>query len=185
MKKRVVITGIGVICGAGEDKDIFYDNLIQGKAFVERVENFDVSLFNSKIASQDLEFDPLNFGIKDHLRMDRYVQISIAAAKRAVEDSGIDFKDVDVRRCGVVLSNAICGTRFMEEEFLFVTDWGKNPIDSRKGRPFLYDAAMFNTPSAEIGAVYHTQGINCTISTGCTAGTDSLGFAYELMAKRR
>ncbi|MBU2102052.1 MAG: beta-ketoacyl-[acyl-carrier-protein] synthase family protein, partial [Candidatus Omnitrophica bacterium] len=166
--KRVVITGIGVICAAGEDKDTFYNNLIAGKPFVERVENFDVSLFVSKIASQDLEFDPLTFGIKDHLRMDRYVQFGIAAAKQAVEDAHIDFKKIDRKRCGVILANAICGTRFMEEEFLLVTEWGKKPIDPRRGRPYLYDAAMFNTPSAEVGAIYGTQGLNCTVSTGCT-----------------
>ena len=183
--RRVVITGLGVICGAGEDKQVFYDNLINGKPCIERVENFDVSLFVSKIASQDLDFDPLKFGIKDHIRMDRYVQFSIAAAKQAAQDCGIDFKKVDLKKCGVVLANAICGTRFMEEEFLYVTDWGKNPIDPRKGRPYLYDAAMFNTPSAEIGALYGAQGINCTISTGCTAGTDSLGFAFELIKEGR
>jgi len=183
--KRVVITGIGVICGAGEDKETFYTNLIEGRSSVERVENFDVSLFLSKIASQDLNFNPLNFGITDHERMDRYVQFGIAAAKQAVEDAALDFNKLDTRRCGVVLANAICGTRFMEEEFLLVTDWGKNPIDPRKVRPYLYDAAMFNTPSAEIGALHHTRGINCTISTGCTAGTDSLGFAFELIREGR
>ncbi len=183
--KRVVITGIGIICGAGEEKEEFYKNLIEGKPCVERVENFDVSLFVSKIASQDLNFDPLNFGITDHGRMDRYVQFGVAAGKRAVEDAKIDFKKLNLRRCGVVLANAICGTRFMEEEFLLVTDWGKNPIDPRKVRPYLYDAAMFNTPSAEIGAIHGVQGINCTISTGCTAGTDSLGFAFELVQDGR
>ncbi|MBN3039756.1 MAG: beta-ketoacyl-[acyl-carrier-protein] synthase family protein [Candidatus Omnitrophica bacterium] len=185
MARRVVITGIGVISGAGEDKEEFYKNLIDGKPCIEKVDNFDVSLFVSKIASQDLEFDPLNFGINDHKRMDRYVQFAIAAAKQAVEDAKINFRELDQKRCGVVLANAICGTRFMEEEFLLVTDWGKKPIDPRKGRPYLYDAAMFNTPSAEISAKYDTQGINCTISTGCTAGTDSLGFAYELIRDGR
>jgi len=183
--KRVVITGIGVICGAGEDKDTFYKTLIEGKACIERVENFDVSLFVSKVASQDLNFDPLKFGIKDYERMDRYVQFGLASAKQAVEDAKLDFKKLDLKRCGVVLANAICGTRFMEEEFLMVTDWGKNPIDPKKGRPYLYDASMFNTPSAEIGARYGTQGMNCTISTGCTAGTDSLGFAFELIREGR
>jgi len=183
--RRVVISGIGVISAAGEDKDTFYNNLIEGRAFIERVDNFDVSLFLSKIASQDLNFDPLNFGIKDHERMDRYVQFGIAAAKKAVEDSNISLDVLKDYKCGVVLANAICGTRLMEEEFLLVTDWGKNPIDPRKGRPYLYDAAMFNTPSAEVGAVYGTKGINCTISTGCTAGTDSLGFAYELIKEGR
>ncbi|MFA7677411.1 MAG: beta-ketoacyl-[acyl-carrier-protein] synthase family protein, partial [Candidatus Omnitrophota bacterium] len=115
----------------------------------------------------------------------RYVQFGIAAAKQAVKDSELTDKELSSRRCGVVLANAICGTRFMEEEFLLVTDWGKKPIDPRKGRPYLYDAAMFNTPSAEVGAIYHTKGMNCTISTGCTAATDSLGFSYELIREGR
>jgi len=183
--RRVVITGLGVISGAGEDKNEFYNTLIDGRACIERVENFDVSLFLSKIASQDLKFDPLKFNITEHKRMDRYVQFGIAAAKGAIEDAKLDFKTLSSRKSGVVLANAICGTRLMEEEFLLVTDWGKNPIDPRKVRPYLYDASMFNTPSAEISAVYGTQGINCTISTGCTAGTDSLGFAFELIREGR
>ena len=185
MARRVVITGIGVICAAGEDKETFYENLIAGKPFIEKVENFDVSLFMSKIASQDLDFDPEKFGIKDHFRMDRYVQFGIAAAKQAVEDANLDKDVLASYKTGVILANAICGTRFMEEEFLLVTNWGKDPITPAKGRPYLYDASMFNTPSAEISARYHTQGINCTLSTGCTAGTDSLGFAFELIKEGR
>jgi len=67
----------------------------------------------------------------------------------------------------------------MEEEFALVTDDGKNPIDPSKVRQDLYDAAMFNTPSIEISARYGLKGICNTLSTGCTAGTDSLGFALE------
>jgi len=183
--KRVVITGIGIISAAGDDKDTYYKNLIAGKSFVERVENFDVSLFNSKIACQDLNFDPLKFGIKDHERMDRYVQFAIAAAKQAHEDSKLDMNKEDRYRCGIALANAICGTRYMEEEFLLVSDWGKRPMDSRKGRPYLYDAAMFNTPSTEISGLYGLCGMNTTISTGCTAGSDSVGFCYELIKEGR
>ena len=185
MKRRVVITGIGVITPAGEDKDTFYNNMISGKSFIRRVENFDVSLFNSKIAAQDLDFDPLKFGIKDYKRMDRYVQFAIAAAKQAVLDSGLSNSYLNSYKTGVILANAICGTRFMEEEFLLVTDWGKKPIDPSKARPYLYDAAMFNTPSSEISALYGCKGINCTISTGCTAGTDAIGFAFELIREGR
>src|SRR5512141_2857395 len=104
--RRVVITGIGVISAAGEDKITFYENLVAGKPFVERVENFDVSLFVSEIATQDLGFDPLKFGITDHFRMDRYVQFGIASAKQAVEDARLDFKKLDRKRCGVILANA-------------------------------------------------------------------------------
>ncbi len=63
-----------------------------------------------------------------------------------------------------------------------MTDKGKNPIDPRLVRPYLYDASMFNTPSAEIAARYHLNGICNTISTGCTAGTDSMGFCFETIA---
>jgi len=185
--KRVVVTGLGIIAPCGEDKDTFYENLIKGKSCTALVENFDVSLFNSKIAAQDLDFDPTNFGMseEDGERMDRYVQFAVAGAKQALEDMDFDRAKINPYRAGVVLANAICGTRFMEEEFLLVTDWGKNPIDSRKGRPYLYDASMFNTPSTEISARYGLQGINCTISTGCTAGNDSVGFAYELIKEGR
>ncbi|MBU1121289.1 MAG: beta-ketoacyl-[acyl-carrier-protein] synthase family protein [Candidatus Omnitrophota bacterium] len=185
--RRVVVTGLGVIAPCGEDKDTFYKNLIDGVSFTSKVENFDVSLFNSKVAAQDLEFDPANFGMsgQDARRMDRYVQFAVAAAKGAVQDANLDFSKLNKYRNGIVLANAICGTRFMEEEFLLVTDWGKNPIDPRKGRPYLYDAAMFNTPCSEISAIYGLGGINCTISTGCTAGTDSVGFAYEMIKDGR
>ncbi|MBU1366886.1 MAG: beta-ketoacyl-[acyl-carrier-protein] synthase family protein [Candidatus Omnitrophica bacterium] len=183
--KRVVVTGLGIIAPCGEDKNTFYKNLIQGKSCTELVENFDVSLFNSKIAAQDLDFDPLKFGITDHQRMDRYVQFAVAAGKQAVGDSNLDMSLVNSYRAGVALANAICGTRFMEEEFLLVTDWGKKPINPQKARPYLYDAAMFNTPSTEISSLYGLRGINCTISTGCTAGTDSIGFAFELIRDGR
>jgi len=186
-ERRVVITGLGVVSPVGIGKEEFYRNLISGKSAVKKVENFDVSLFNSKIAAQVENFNPEDFGLskKEAERMDRYVQFAIACAKQAIEDAKLDCSDIDRLRCGVVLANAICGTRYMEEEFLLVTDWGKNPIDPRKGRPFLYDAAMFNTPSSEIAALYKLQGINTTVSTGCTAGSDSLGFAYKLIKSGR
>lgn len=76
-------------------------------------------------------------------------------------------------------ANAICGTKWMEEEFALVTDNGKNPIDPTIVRPDLYDASMFNTPSSELAAKYGLKGVCNTISTGCTAGTDSVGFSYE------
>lgn len=183
--KRVVVTGLGVISPAGNDIKTFYNNITAGKSCVTKVENFDVSLFNSKIAAQSLDFDPLDFGIEDHERMDRYVQFNIAAAKQAVRDADLTFEKMDTFRSGVVLANAICGTRYMEEEFLLVTDWAKNPIDPRKGRKYLYDAAMFNTPSSEISSIYGIRGVNCTISTGCTAATDSIGFAFELIREGR
>jgi len=180
-KRRVVITGIGVISPNGIGKKNAWNGFSQGKSGVRLVEGFDVSVFNTKIASQVIDFDPFKLGLshQEAIRMDRYVQFGVAAGKMAVEDSKLDFSKEDPERIGVCLANAICGTKYMEEEFALVTEDGKKPIDPALVRPDLYDAAMFNTPSIELSARFGLKGVCNTISTGCTAGTDSLGFGLE------
>ncbi len=180
-KRRVVITGIGIISPNGVGKEACWKSMINGISAVKRVTEFDVSMFNTKIAAQVRDFDPLKLGLTrdEAIRMDRYVQFAAAAAKMALEDSGLDLNKINRERIGVSLANAICGTKYMEEEFALVTDSGKNPIDPAIVRPDLYDASMFNTPSSEISAKYGLMGVCNTISTGCTAGTDSVGFSFE------
>jgi beta-ketoacyl-acyl-carrier-protein synthase II len=180
-KRRVVITGIGVISPNGIGKNAAWEGFSSGKSGVRRVDGFDVSIFNTKIAAEAADFDPFKLGLthEEVMRMDRYVQFGVISGNMAVKDSKLDFSREDPQRIGVCLANAICGTKYMEEEFALVTDDGKKPIDPAKVRPDLYDAAMFNTPSIELSAKYGLKGICNTLSTGCTAGTDSLGFGLE------
>ncbi|MDD2928089.1 MAG: beta-ketoacyl-[acyl-carrier-protein] synthase family protein [Candidatus Omnitrophica bacterium] len=180
-KRRVVITGIGVISPNGIGKEKVFQAMNSGISGVRRVDGFDVSVFNTKIAAEVRDFDPFKLGLthEEVMRMDRYVQFGVVAGDMAIKDSGLNFSKENPERIGVCLANAICGTKYMEEEFALVTDDGKNPIDPAKVRPDLYDAAMFNTPSIELSARYHFKGICNTLSTGCTAGTDSLGFGLE------
>ncbi|MFA4854558.1 MAG: beta-ketoacyl-[acyl-carrier-protein] synthase family protein [Candidatus Omnitrophota bacterium] len=180
-KRRVVITGIGVISPNGIGKENAWEGMSGGKSGVRRVDGFDVSVFNTKIAAEVRDFDPFKLGLnhEEVMRMDRYVQFGVAAGKMAIDDSGINFSEEDPRRIGVCLANAICGTKYMEEEFALVTEDGKKPINPALVRPDLYDASMFNTPSIEISSRYGLKGSCNTISTGCTAGTDSLGFGLE------
>lgn len=180
-KRRVVITGLGVVSPNGIGKDKVWDGMINGRSGVRMVDGFDVSVFNTKIAAEVRDFDPFKLGLthEEAVRMDRYVQFGVVAADMAFKDSRLDLAKADPQRCGVCLANAICGTKYMEEEFALVTDDGKNPIDPSKVRPDLYDAAMFNTPSIEISSRYGLKGVCNTLSTGCTAGTDSLGFGLE------
>ena len=184
MSRRVVITGVGVVAPNGVGNEACFKAMVNGVSGVKRVTEFDVSQFNTQIAAQARDFNPLTLGLtkKEAIRMDRYVQFAVVAARMALEDSGLDLNKVDKERMGVSLANAICGTKYMEEEFALVTDSGKNPIDPSQVRPDLYDAAMFNTPSSEITAKYGLKGICNTISTGCTAGTDSVGFSFEAIA---
>ena len=180
-KRRVVVTGVGIVSPNGIGNEACYRAMIGGVSAVRRVSEFDVSMFNTKIAAQVHDFDPVKLGLtwEEAMRTDRYVQFALVAARMALEDSRLNLSKVNCERVGVSLANAICGTKYMEEEFALVTESGKNPIDPRIVRPDLYDAAMFNTPSSEISAKYGLQGICNTISTGCTAGTDSVGFAFE------
>jgi len=180
-KRRVVITGIGVISPNGIGKEAVYSAMVAGKSGVKLVDGFDVSVFNTKIAAEARDFDPFKLGLThdEVMRMDRYVQFGVVAGEMAIKDSNLNFAKLDLERAGVCLANAICGTKYMEEEFALVTEDGKQPIDPSKVRPDLYDAAMFNTPSIELSARYGLKGICNTLSTGCTAGTDSLGFGLE------
>jgi beta-ketoacyl-acyl-carrier-protein synthase II len=187
MKRRVVITGLGIIAPSGIGQDQFWRNISSGVATIKKVANFDVSQFVSQVAAQVEDFNPLKLGLTEEMakRMDRYVQFAVAGAKMALLDSRLKLDQEDRNRIGVVLANAICGTKYMEEEFLRVTDNGKLPIDPRLVRPDLYDASMFNTPSSEISSLYHLNGICTTVSTGCTAGTDSVGLALEMIQDGR
>jgi len=180
-KRRVVITGVGVVSPNGIGKDNVWQGMSSGKSAVRLVDGFDVSQFNTRIAAEVRDFDPFKLGLthEEAMRMDRYVQFGVVCGDMALKDSRLDLSKEDPERIGVCLANAICGTKYMEEEFALVTDNGKNPIDPAKVRPDLYDAAMFNTPSIEISARYAFKGICNTLSTGCTAGTDSIGFALE------
>lgn len=199
-RRRVVVTGLGIISPNGIGKEAAFEAMIKGKSAVRKVDSFDVSVFNTQIAAEAKDFNPFKFNLThdEVVRMDRYVQFAVVAANMAIQDAGLDFsrtnqttsvktrnftaRVVNSERIGVCLANAICGTKYMEEEFSLVTDNGKNPIDPAKVRADLYDAAMFNTPSIEISARYGLKGICNTLSTGCTAGTDSIGFAFETIA---
>jgi len=184
MRRRVVITGVGIISPNGIGKDACWKAMTGGVSAIRLVDMFDVSMFRTRIAAYSKEFDPFELGLDEEevKRMDRYVQFGVIAGNMAVKDAGLDFDKIDRRRVGVSLANAICGTKYMEEEFALVTDNGRKPIDPRLVRPYLYDASMFNTPSAELSARYGLKGICNTLSTGCTAGTDSIGFCYESIA---
>ena len=181
MNKRVVVTGLGVIAPLGIGKEDFWDGMISGKSAVREITDFDTTGFKTKIAAEVKDFDPLDFGLtkEEANRMDRYVQFALCGAKMAISDAKLEFNNLDRNRIGVCLANAICGTKYMEEEFLRVTNRGKEAIDPSKVRPDLYDASMFNTPSTEISACFGLKGVSNTLSTGCTAGTDAFGFAYE------
>jgi len=119
-KRRVVVTGIGVISPNGIGKDNVYNAMISGKSAVRLVDGFDVSTFNTRIAAEVRDFDPFVFGLShdEAVRMDRYVQFAVVAADMAIKDSNLNFNKEDPGRIAVSLANAICGTNIWRKNFL-------------------------------------------------------------------
>ena len=179
--RRAVVTGLGVIAPGGIGKESFWKAMIEGRSQTALIESFDTTGFLSKVAAEVKGFDPEGFGLDgtEAAGMDRYLQFALAGAKMAVEDSGLDLINEERERCGVAVANAICGTKWMEEEFLRVTDNGRGPIDPALASQYLYDASIFNSPANFIAAKYGLKGGACVLSTGCTAGTDSVAYAAE------
>ncbi|MDD5155332.1 MAG: beta-ketoacyl synthase N-terminal-like domain-containing protein, partial [Candidatus Omnitrophica bacterium] len=117
-KRRVVITGIGVISPNGIGKENAWKAMISGKSAVRFVDSFDVSVFNTKIAAEVRDFDPFRGWLthEEAVRMDRYVQFAVVAADMALKDSSLQLSKEDPQNIGVCLDNAIYGTKYMEEE---------------------------------------------------------------------
>lgn len=181
--QRVVITGMGVISPNGIGVDEFWRNCVRGKSGVVRIDDFDVSRFESQIAGVVRNFDPDSFDISDTQKksLDRYALFALAAAEEAIRDSALDDGAYDRNDMGVCIATAIAGTKFMEEEFLRLTDKGTNSLDSSLSSPHLFLGASFHVASAEVAKKYGARGPVMTLATGCTAGLDAVGQAVELI----
>lgn len=186
MKRRVVITGVGVISPAGIGKEEFWRSLAAGSSatkHLSKVESCDLYRefeFSSQVIAEVEDFDPASCGVPTEVcKLDRFIQFAVAGAMQAIKDAELDLSGIDRDRLGISLSTAICGTRQMEAEFINVTARGAEPIDPEKATPGLYLASMSNTPSIILAAMTGAHGPCLTLSTGCIGGIDAIGYAFE------
>jgi 3-oxoacyl-(acyl-carrier-protein) synthase len=177
---------VGVISPLGNGKENFWQGLTSGRSATKHLSEvkscqlFERFEFDSQVISEVEEFDPEKLALPKEVRnLDRFIQFAVAAAQQAVEDAHLDTKAIAGDRAGIVLSNAICGTREMESEFIKVTDYGLTSIDPTKVGPSLYLASMSNTPGIIISAMFGFQGSCVTLSTGCVGGLDAIGYAFD------
>jgi 3-oxoacyl-(acyl-carrier-protein) synthase len=183
---RVVISGLGVVSPLGIGKENFWNGLVAGRSATKHLsqvtscklfEGFD---FISQVIAEVEGFDPEVFKLpKDVYQQDRYIQFALAGAFQALQDAHLDVKQVDRERFGIALSTAICGTRRMEEEFIKVTNYGRESIDPTRVGHDLFLASMSNTPAIILSALTGAQGPCTTLSTGCIGGLDAIGYAFE------
>jgi len=184
--RKVVLTGLGVVSPLGIGKENFWQGLSAGRSVtkhlsrVKSCELFAETSFASQVISEVEDFDPARLALPQEVRrLDRFIQFAVAGAFQAVQDAQLDMHTIERERAGIAFGTAICGTRQMESEFVKVTNRGQEEIDPTLVSPDLYLASMSNTPGVLLSALLGLQGPCVTLLTGCIAGLDAIGYAYE------
>lgn len=176
-KKRVVITGMGVLSPIGIGKQEFTDALREGKSGANQITAFDASNFATKFCANVKNFVPENFiDKKKARRMARFTQMGVAAAKMAIEDSKLDLSKEDLSRIGVITGTGIGGLEITEEEHSVVVEKGP-----RRVSPFLIPMIITNMLPGEIAIEYGFTGPNYAVSSACASANHAIGNALRLI----
>jgi beta-ketoacyl-acyl-carrier-protein synthase II len=181
--KRVVVTGIGIIAPLGIGKDRYWENVKKNASGLSYVKEFEPFNFRSKSFGVVKDFDPaaLGLSLSEVRRMDRITQMGVICTAEAIKDAQLDWEKLNRDRVGVGIGNAISGTKFMDEEFVVLTNRAETEVLPEDVSPYAYAKSMPNTTCSEVAYKYGLTGVCCTLATGCTAGIDSVGFAYDLI----
>ncbi|EPD41347.1 hypothetical protein HMPREF9701_01901 [Delftia acidovorans CCUG 274B] len=182
-KKRVAVTGLGVIALNGCNVKDFWTATCNGRSGVRPITTFDTSPFKAKVAGIVEYFDEEDCEVSaaSQAGYDRYVLFALAAASEAVNMAKLDFDKLDPHRIGVCVATAIGATKYLEEEFLHLTDGGHGDVDAEKASPVLLSGLGFHVASTEIARRYGASGPVSTLATGCTGGIDAVGEALDMI----
>ena len=182
-KRRVVLTGLGVVTSLGETVDGMWDALCAGKSGIVTIRRWDTSTYPTKIGGECFDFNLATYkdayarhkrADEDEIprpnRTDRFAQFGIAASISAVNDSGIDFKAEDVTRCGVIIGTGIGGIETIEEQNKILNTRGVSRVS-----PFTVPRLMANAASGNVSILFHLNGPNTYVSTACATGSNAIG----------
>lgn len=179
MKKRVVITGMGVVSSLGFGASELWNSIKEGKSGISSVERFDTTNYTTKVAAEIKNFDPTNYiDKKEAKRMDRFTQFAMAAAKFAVEDSGLDLDAVDKYRFGVVIGSGIGGIETFENQHDVLIQKGPGRVS-----PFFIPMMIANMASGRIAIQYGAKGFNECVVTACATSTNAVGDAFKVIQR--
>ncbi|MFD8230099.1 act minimal PKS ketosynthase (KS/KS alpha) [Streptomyces sp. Ag82_O1-12] len=183
MARRAVITGIGVVAPGGIGTESFWRLLVEGRTATRTITQFDASGHRCRVAAE-CDFDPLALGLTPQQvrRTDRVSQLAMVAAGEALADSGLEIDGALAERTGVALGSAVGGTTTMEREYSVLSEGGRNwVVDPSFAVPHLYDYFLPSSIASEVARTTGALGPASVVSTGCTSGIDSVGYAAELI----
>jgi len=177
--RRVVVTGIGLICAVGNTTDEVWRNLLAGKSGVARITQFEPSNFACQIAAEVKNFDPLKFIEKKELKkMGRFIHLALAAADEAMKSSGLQVTPDLSPRIGVHIGSGIGGFDVIEREHSNLLQGGPRRIS-----PFFIPAAIVNLAAGHVSIRYSAKGPNEATCTACTSSAHAVGDAYKIIAR--
>lgn len=177
MKRRVVVTGLGVVAPNGIGKDEFWNSLKEGRSGVKKITRFDASTYPSQVAGEVNNFDPLNYmDSKVARRMDRFSQFALTCAKMAVEDAGLKIGNSELENAGVVVGSAIGGIPMAEDQHELFLEKGLKRVS-----PYLAISLFTGSASSQISIALGIKGHSNVIGGACAAGTDAVGYAFDII----
>ena len=179
MNRRVVVTGIGLVCGSGNTTEEVWSNLLAGRSAIGPITRFDVSAFPVRIASEIKNFDPLKFFEKKEVKkMDVFIHYAVAAAQEAVDDSGLRITEENATRIGSYIGSGIGGFGVIEREHEKFLKGGPGKIS-----PFFIPAAIVNLAAGQVSIRFGAKGPNSATCTACSTGAHAVGDSFKIIQR--
>ncbi len=179
MKKRVVVTGLGIVSSLGNNIESFWNNIVNGKSGIGHITRFDTSEFPVKIAAEIKDFNVEEYiDKKEARRMDKNTQYAVAAANMAAKDAGLDLEKIDKPRFGVILGCGVGGIETFEDQYKTYAEKGSKRIS-----PFFVPMMIANMASGQVAMSLGAKGINETVVTACASGTNAIGDAFKAIQR--
>ena len=175
--RRVVVTGIGLICAVGNSTEEVWRNLLAGKSGVGRITQFDSSRHACQIAAEVKNFDPLTFiEKKEAKKMGRFIHLALSAADEAMKMSGLVVTPENAENIGVHIGSGIGGFDIIEREHTALMEGGP-----RKISPFFIPAAIVNLAAGHVSMRFGAKGPNEATATACTTSAHSIGDSFRII----
>lgn len=177
VKKRVVITGLGVVHSLGEDVKTFWNSIKEGKNGIKTITRFDTTEYSTKVGAQIDNFDPLTcIDRKEAKRMDLFTQYAVVAANQAVQMSGLDFSNMDPYRAGVIIGSGIGGIGILEDNCKVLFEKGPKRVS-----PFFVPMMISNIASGQVAIKHGIKGYNACVVTACASANHSIGDSMRVI----
>ena len=177
--RRVVITGMGVVTPVGADLPSSWESVINGRSGIDRVTRFDTTDYPSQIAGEVKSFDVNRYvDKKEQKKMDTFIHYALAASQMAVDDAGIEIREANAERVGVIVSAGIGGLPAIEKYHKILLERGPKRVT-----PFFIPMVIINLASGQIAIRFGAKGPNSSTVTACATGAHSIGDSFRMIQR--